>query len=35
MRRSPAPSTRDNQAFVGVLSTQLWHAQFVAGQNFN
>ena len=34
MRRSPAPSTRDNQAFVGVLSTQLWHAQFVAGERF-
>jgi asparagine synthase (glutamine-hydrolysing) len=35
MRRSAAPSTRDNQAFVGVLSTQLWHAQFVANESFN
>ena len=25
-------AARDNMAFVGVLSTQLWHAQFVAGE---
>jgi asparagine synthase (glutamine-hydrolysing) len=32
LRKSPASSARDNMAFVGVLSTQLWHAQFVAGE---
>ena len=26
------PAARDNMAFIGMLSTQLWHAQFVAGQ---
>jgi asparagine synthase (glutamine-hydrolysing) len=32
LRKSQVPSARDNMAFVGVLSTQLWHAQFVAGE---
>jgi asparagine synthase (glutamine-hydrolysing) len=33
LRRAKTPAARDNMAFVGVLSTQLWHAQFVAGQS--
>ncbi|CAD7039290.1 asparagine synthase (glutamine-hydrolyzing) [Pseudorhizobium endolithicum] len=28
-RTSPASGFRDNAAFVGILSTQLWHKQFV------
>jgi asparagine synthase (glutamine-hydrolysing) len=28
-RQHPALSTRDNMAFVGILSTQLWHSEFV------
>ncbi|HEY6124769.1 MAG TPA: asparagine synthase (glutamine-hydrolyzing) [Steroidobacteraceae bacterium] len=32
LRKAQVPSARDNMAFVGVLSTQLWHAQFVAGE---
>lgn len=35
MQRTKAPAARDNMAFVGILSTQLWHAQFVAGQQFD
>lgn len=31
LRRAKVPAARDNMAFVGILSTQLWHAQFVAG----
>ncbi len=30
-RRKPALGTRDNMAFVGILSTQLWHRAFVDG----
>ena len=29
LRRSRAPAVRDNMAFVGILSTQLWHAEFI------
>jgi asparagine synthase (glutamine-hydrolysing) len=29
LRRSKAPAARDNMAFVGILSTQLWHAAFM------
>lgn len=29
LRRSRAPAVRDNMAFVGILSTQLWHAAFM------
>lgn len=32
LARSGAPAARDNMALVGILSTQLWHATFVAGQ---
>jgi asparagine synthase (glutamine-hydrolysing) len=32
LQRAAIPAARDNMAFVGVLSTQLWHAQFVEGQ---
>ncbi len=35
LQRAKVPNARDNMAFVGVLSTQLWHAQFVAGQTVN
>jgi asparagine synthase (glutamine-hydrolysing) len=31
LRRSRVTAPRDNMAFVGILSTQLWHAEFVAG----
>lgn len=34
LQRAKVPAARDNMALVGVLSTQLWHAQFVAGQQF-
>jgi asparagine synthase (glutamine-hydrolysing) len=30
--RSRSVSARDNMAFVGILSAQVWHATFVAGQ---
>jgi asparagine synthase (glutamine-hydrolysing) len=32
LRRARAPAARENMAFVGILSTQLWHAHFIAGQ---
>jgi len=35
LQRAKVPAARDNMAFVGILSTQLWHAQFVAGQTFD
>jgi len=35
LQRAKVPAARDNMAFVGILSTQLWHAQFVAGQRFD
>jgi asparagine synthase (glutamine-hydrolysing) len=35
LERARVPAARDNMAFVGILSTQLWHAQFVAGHVFN
>ncbi len=31
LMRAKAPAARDNMALVGILSTQLWHARFVAG----
>ena len=31
LQRAKVPAARDNMAFVGILSSQLWHAQFVAG----
>jgi asparagine synthase (glutamine-hydrolysing) len=31
LRRAKVSAARDNMAFVGILSTQLWHAQFVDG----
>ena len=34
LQRAKVPAARDNMAFVGILSTQLWHAQFVAGRKF-
>jgi asparagine synthase (glutamine-hydrolysing) len=33
LKRTPVSGARDNMAFVGILSTQLWHAQFVEGQS--
>lgn len=30
--RTRAPAARDNMAFIGILSTQVWHATFVSGQ---
>lgn len=33
LQRARVPAARDNMAFVGILSTQLWHAQFVAGMS--
>jgi len=33
--RSKVSNARDNMAFVGILSTQLWHAQFVDGHRFD
>ena len=33
LRRSKAPAVRDNMAFVGILSTQLWHAEFIDRKN--
>jgi asparagine synthase (glutamine-hydrolysing) len=35
LSRARVPAARDNMAFVGILSTQLWHAQFIDGQNFS
>ncbi len=35
LQRAKVPAARDNMAFVGILSTQLWHAQFVEGLTFN
>lgn len=35
LQRARVPAARDNMAFVGILSTQLWHAQFVAGHAFD
>ena len=32
LRRARVPAARENMAFVGILSTQLWHAHFIAGQ---
>lgn len=32
LQRTQAASARENMAFVGVLSTQIWHARFVEGQ---
>jgi asparagine synthase (glutamine-hydrolysing) len=32
LRRARVHAARDNMAFVGILSTQLWHRQFVEGQ---
>ena len=32
LQRARVHAARDNMAFVGVLSTQLWHRQFVEGQ---
>lgn len=32
LQKARVPAARDNMAFVGILSTQLWHAQFVAGE---
>ncbi len=32
LERAKVPAARDNMAFVGILSTQLWHATFVTGQ---
>ena len=32
LRRARVNATRDNMAFVGILSTQLWHRQFVEGR---
>lgn len=33
LMRAKTPAARDNMAFVGVLSTQLWHTRFVEGQS--
>jgi asparagine synthase (glutamine-hydrolysing) len=35
LTRAKVVAARDNMAFVGILSTQLWHATFVAGQRLN
>lgn len=34
LQRARVPAARDNMAFVGILSTQLWHAQFVDGRSY-
>jgi len=31
LRRTRSPAVRDNMAFMGILSTQLWHAEFMEG----
>ena len=33
LKRARVNAARDNMAFVGVLSTQLWHRQFVEGRS--
>lgn len=33
LRRSKVPAIRDNMAFVGILSTQLWHSAFIEHQH--
>jgi asparagine synthase (glutamine-hydrolysing) len=33
LSRARVPAPRDNMAFVGILSTQMWHALFVEGQS--
>jgi asparagine synthase (glutamine-hydrolysing) len=35
LARARVAAARDNMAFVGILSTQLWHAEFVARQSVN
>jgi asparagine synthase (glutamine-hydrolysing) len=32
LQRARVHAARDNMAFVGILSTQLWHRQFIEGQ---
>lgn len=32
LQRASVPSARDNMAFIGILSTQIWHSTFVNGQ---
>jgi asparagine synthase (glutamine-hydrolysing) len=32
LQRATVPSARDNMAFIGILSTQIWHSSFVNGQ---
>ncbi len=32
LQRARVHAARDNMAFVGILSTQLWHRQFVEGR---
>lgn len=33
LRRARVSAPRDNMAFVGILSTQLWHSIFVEGRS--
>lgn len=33
LSRARVPAARDNMAFVGILSTQLWHREFVEGRS--
>ena len=33
LRRSKAAAVRDNMAFVGILSTQLWHSAFIENRH--
>ena len=33
LRRNRTPAVRDNMAFMGILSTQLWHAEFMERNN--
>lgn len=35
LRKTRAATPRDNMAFMGILSTQLWHARFIAGHALN
>lgn len=35
LRKTRAATPRDNMAFMGILSTQLWHARFIAGYALN
>jgi asparagine synthase (glutamine-hydrolysing) len=32
LRKAKVAAARDNMAFVAILSTQIWHARFVAGE---